>query len=56
MNYTILLAPMTGFYYYPKDGITQARIAIVEPGKNLKIVPDVLLELIKNYTEYVKVN
>ena len=29
-DYTILLAPMTGFYKNRTDGITQARIAIVE--------------------------
>ena len=55
-DYTILLAPMTGFYYNRLDGITQARIAIVEPEKNIKIVPDILLNLIKNYSEYIRVN
>ncbi len=55
-DYTILLAPMTGFYYNRLDGITQARIAIVEPEKNIKIVPDILSNLIKNYSEYIRVN
>ena len=29
------------------DGITQARIAIVEPEDNIKIVPDILFNLDK---------
>ena len=55
-NYTILLAPMTGFYDNRIDGITQARIAIVEPEYRIKIVPDILLSLINNYSKYIKVN
>ena len=55
-DYTLLLAPMTGFYYNSADGITQARIAIVEPENNLKIVPDILLDLIDSYTDYIRVN
>ena len=55
-DYTILLAPMTGFYYNKNDGITQARIAIVEPENNIKIVPDILSDLITSYSEYIKVN
>ena len=47
---------MTGFYYNSADGITQARIAIVEPENNLKIVPDILLDLIDSYTDYIRVN
>ena len=54
--YTILLAPMTGFYYNKNDGKTQARIAIVEPEDNIKIVPDVLLALLHDYFDYIKVN
>ena len=55
-DYTVLLAPMTGFYYNKTDGITQARIAIVEPENNIKLVPDILSDLIKNYSEYIRVN
>ncbi len=55
-DYTVLLAPMTGFYYNKNDGITQARIAIVEPENNIKLVPDILSDLIKNYSEYIRVN
>ena len=52
-NYTILLAPMTGFYENKADGITQARIAIVEQQDIIKIVPDILSNLIDNYSEYI---
>ena len=55
-NYTLLLAPMTGFYNNKIDGITQARIAIVEPEDDIKKVPGILFDLIKNYTEYIRVN
>tara|TARA_Y100001970_G_scaffold246077_1_gene313651 strand:+ start:2295 stop:3605 length:1311 start_codon:yes stop_codon:yes gene_type:complete len=54
--YTILLAPMTGFYYDRADGISQARIAIVEYEENMKIVPDILSDLIKSYSEFIRVN
>ena len=55
-DYTILLAPMTGFYDNRTDGITQARIAIVESENSMKIVPDILLNLINNYSKHIKVN
>tara|TARA_Y100001970_G_C13479042_1_gene483419 strand:- start:54 stop:395 length:342 start_codon:yes stop_codon:yes gene_type:complete len=55
-DYTILLAPMTGFYDNRTDGITQARIAIVESENSLKIVPDILLNLINSYSKHIKVN
>ena len=55
-DYTILLAPMTGFYQNKTDGITQARIALVEPENNINIVPDILLNLIDNYSNYIRVN
>ena len=35
------------------DGITQARIAIVEQQDIIKIVPDILSNLIDNYSEYI---
>mgnify|MGYP001209992559 CR=1 FL=1 len=54
--YTILLAPMTGFYYNKADGKTQARIAIVESENKIKIVPDILSSLIKDYSNYIGVN
>ena len=56
-NYhTLLLAPMTGFYHNKTDGITQARIAIVEPENKLRLVPDILSDLIERYSEYIRVN
>ena len=55
-NYTILLAPMTGFYHNRSHGTTQARIAIVDSEKNIKIVPEILSNLIKSYSEHIRVN
>jgi Aspartate/tyrosine/aromatic aminotransferase len=55
-DYTILLAPMTGFYYNSNDGRTQARIAIVETEHSLRIVPEILANLIDNYSDYIRVN
>ena len=55
-DYTILLAPMTGFYNNRTDGITQARISIVEPETNIKLVPEVLSSLIADYSKYIRVN
>ena len=55
-DYTMLLAPMTGFYQNKTDGKTQARIAIVESENNLKLVPDILSDLIINYSDYIRVN
>ena len=46
--YTLLLAPMTGFYSGHNRGRTQARIAIVESPENLKKVPKVLSKLLKD--------
>ena len=54
--YTILLSPMTGFYYNRDDGKTQARIAIVEGEDSMKIVPDILSNLIDKYSYYIKGN
>ena len=54
--YTLLLAPMTGFYFDQKDGRTQARIAIVEQKNKLKLVPVILSELINKYFDHIRVN
>ena len=51
-NYTLLLAPMTGFYSDYNLGRTQARIAIVESENNLKKVPSVLSELLKDFSKF----
>ncbi len=48
--YTILLAPMNGFYTNKKNGKTQMRVAIVEDPDKIKITPIVLSELLKSYT------
>lgn len=55
-DYTLLLAPMTGFYQNKTDGMTQARIALVEPENKIKLVPDILSNLISNYSNYIGVN
>ncbi len=49
--YTILLAPMNGFYTNKKNGKTQMRVAIVEDPDKIKITPIVLSELLKSYTK-----
>ena len=55
-NYTILLAPMTGFYFNSNCGKTQARIAIVESKSLIEKVPQILSKLIKDYLYYLKLN
>ena len=55
-NYTILLAPMTGFYFNANCGKTQARIAIVESKSLIEKVPHILSKLIKDYLYYLKLN
>ena len=47
--FTLLLAPMTGFYFDNNYGKTQARIAMVEPENLIEKVPLVLAQLIKDY-------
>jgi len=54
--YTLLLAPMTGFYSDDNRGRTQARIAIVESEENLNKVPKILSKLIKDYFNYNNTN
>ncbi|MBU0757865.1 MAG: aminotransferase class I/II-fold pyridoxal phosphate-dependent enzyme [Nanoarchaeota archaeon] len=50
---TLLVAPMTGFYNTPKGeespGITQMRIAAVEPEEQMKIVPKLFAELFREF-------
>ena len=47
--FTLLLAPMTGFYFDNNYGKTQARIAMVEPENLIGKVPLILAQLIKDY-------
>ena len=49
--YTLLLAPMGGFYTKRKLGKTQLRISIVESEELMKITPKILAEL---YNDYIK--
>ena len=55
-NYTMLLAPMTGFYFNSDSGKTQARIAIVESKQLIKKVPHILSKLIKDYLYFMNLN
>ena len=55
-HYTILLAPMTGFYDDNSNGLTQARIAMVESKDKIIMTPDILSSLIEDYSNYIKFN
>ncbi|MFH1306829.1 MAG: aminotransferase class I/II-fold pyridoxal phosphate-dependent enzyme [Candidatus Micrarchaeota archaeon] len=52
-NYTLLVAPMAGFYNVKKGeenpGKTQMRIAYVETPEKMKLVPMLFTELLKKY-------
>tara|TARA_B110000116_G_scaffold245364_1_gene236418 strand:- start:758 stop:2065 length:1308 start_codon:yes stop_codon:yes gene_type:complete len=52
--FTLLLAPMTGFYFNIDHGKTQARIAMVESDKLMRKVPQLLPQLIKDYLKLKK--
>jgi len=54
--YTLLLAPMTGFYSDYNMGKTQARIAIVENENAIMKVPKILLKLMNDFSNYRKLN
>ena len=49
--YTLLLAPMDGFYSNSKLGNTQLRIAIVETPEKMLLAPKVLSRLFVDYTK-----
>ena len=51
--YTLLLAPMKGFYQSNDIGKTQARIAIVESEKLIKMTPVVLTKLLEDYNNQI---
>ena len=52
-GYTVLTAPMDGFYAVepgePNPGRTQLRVAYVEPPERMKMVPELLAQLLKEY-------
>ena len=52
--YTLLLAPMTGFYSDSNTGSKQARIALVETEDKMKIVPKLLSKLLDSFMLYQK--
>ena len=47
--FTLLTAPMQGFYANPHDGKTQIRVAFVESEDKMKIVPFLLKELLTRF-------
>ncbi len=53
--YTLLLAPMTGFYADSITGSKQARIALVENEDKMKIVPELLSKLLESFMLYQKI-
>ena len=52
-RYTLLTAPMSGFYSSPpgetNPGRTQMRIAYVEPPEQMKLVPELFSELLREF-------
>jgi len=48
-TYTLLLAPMNGFYSEPEKGKTQMRVAMVEPPNLMEKTPLLLAELYSTY-------
>ena len=50
-DYTLLLAPMGGFYSNPEKGKTQMRVAMVEPIYLIEKMPQILSELYKSYLQ-----
>ena len=47
--YTLLLAPMSGFYNSPKKGRTQVRVAIVKDLDRMELAPEILKQLFNCY-------
>ena len=47
--YTLLLAPMNGFYQDSTHGRTQLRVAMVESRKSIMLAPKILSKLINSY-------
>ena len=50
-SYTLLLAPMNGFYSNPEIGRTQLRVAIVEPPDKMVLAPKVLSKLFSDFNK-----
>jgi hypothetical protein len=50
-DYTLLLAPMAGFYSDPDNGKTQMRVAMVEPMYLIEKMPQLLSELYNSYLQ-----
>jgi aspartate aminotransferase len=51
-DYTLLLAPMAGFYSDQNKGRTQMRVAMVEPMHIIDKMPQLLSELYNSYLQY----
>ena len=50
-SYTLLLAPMNGFYSNPETGRTQLRVAIVEPHDKMILAPKILSKLFLDFNK-----
>ena len=48
--YTVLLAPMKGFYINSDIGKTQVRLSLVEDPFLLSLTPDIIASLFKSYS------
>ena len=50
-NYTLLLAPMNGFYSNSEEGRTQLRVAIVESPDRMSLAPKILSKLFMDFSK-----
>lgn len=48
-RWTLLTAPMAGFYSHPEAGRRQMRISFVEPPERTAMIPDLLAALLEQY-------
>ena len=51
-SYTVLLAPMKGFYFNSNIGKTQVRLALVEDPFLLSLTPQIIASLFKSYSRH----
>ena len=59
-NLTLLVAPMAGFYNTlegeKNPGVTQVRIAHVQPPENMQLVPELFSKLLERYLKHSRVS
>ena len=51
--YTVLLAPMKGFYTNSNIGKTQVRLSLVEDPFLLSLTPEIIASLFKSYSKKI---